>query len=354
MRESLLQLLCCPECGGALSVDAQEWEGDHIMAGTLSSACRINFPVRNGIPRFVPAEMPEKQRATVDAFAWEWTHFHEVVEQHREQFLDWIAPVPPEYFRGRVVLDAGCGKGRHLYWAAQFGAAQAIGVDLGMSVEAAFHNTRHLSNAHVIQADLYHLPLRPSSFDYVYCVGVLHHLYDPRLGFKTLVGYLKPDGALSAWVYAREGNGWIVRLLSPLRERLTSRIPRGLLNSLSFCLALPLFAAAGGFYRPINHYPRLRPLRRLMFYNDYLYWLSRWRFREVHSIVFDHLVAPIAFYIPREEFESWFAEAGLPVPLISFRNRNSWRGFSSFLGSDAALAVPAVAGASTERRELAT
>ena len=213
-----------------------------------------------------------------------------------------------------------------------------MGVDLGVSVEAAFRNTRDLRNAHVIQADLYHLPLRRSSFDYAYCIGVLHHLRDPRLGFTTLVGHLKPDGAFSAWVYAREGNGWIVGLLNPIRERFTSRMPRGLLNFLSFYLALPLFAAARGFYRPINRYQRLRPLRRLMFYNDYVNWLSRWRFREVHSIVFDQLVAPIAFYITREEFESWFAEAGLPVPLISFRNGNSWRGFSSFLGVDADVA----------------
>ena len=353
MRETLLGLLCCPDCGDQLSLEAQEEDGEHIISGRLSSACGSAFPIKGGIPRFVPAKMPTEQRETVEAFDWEWTHFDQVTEEHREQFLDWIAPVTPEFLRGKVMLDAGCGKGRHLYWTAQFGAAEAVGVDLGISVEAAFRNTRHLSNAHVIQADIYSLPLKSSSFDYIYCIGVLHHLRDPRLGFLTLVKCMRPDGALSAWVYGREGNGWIVRLLNPLRERITSRMPRGLLNSLSFWLALLLVGLARGIYRPVNRYSALRPLRRVLFYNDYLYWLSRWRFRLVHAIVFDQLVAPIAFYVERHEFEGWFTEAELPAPLISRRNRNSWRGFSSRLGVAAALARAAAPVGKDGEEELA-
>jgi SAM-dependent methyltransferase len=352
MRETLLPLLCCPECEGDLSLEAGERDGDHIMSGTLSSGCGAQFPITSGVPRFVPSEMPAKQRETVEAFAWEWNHFDEVVEEHREQFLDWIAPVPPEYFRDKVVLDAGCGKGRHLYWAAQFGVSQAVGVDLGTSVNAAFRNTRHLRNAHVVQADLYQLPLRRSTFDYVYCIGVLHHLRDPRLGFKTLVRHLKPDAGISAWVYGREGNGWIVKLLNPLRERVTSRMPRGLLNLVSFCLAVPLVATVRGFYGPINRHERLKPVRRIAFYNDYLYWLSKWRFREVHSIIFDQLVAPIAFYIRRQEFESWFTEAELRQALTSCRNGNSWRGFSSRPGTGTDASRPATVGNRVAEPEL--
>jgi hypothetical protein len=43
--------------------------------------------------------------------------------------------------------------------------------------------------------------------------------------------------------------------------------------------------------------------------------------------VFDHLVAPVAFYIPREEFEGWFTRAGLADVQLAHHNRNSWRGF---------------------------
>jgi len=44
-------------------------------------------------------------------------------------------------------------------------------------------------------------------------------------------------------------------------------------------------------------------------------------------IVFDHLVAPTAFYIPREEFEAWWRELGVTDARVTWHNKNSWRGF---------------------------
>jgi hypothetical protein len=43
--------------------------------------------------------------------------------------------------------------------------------------------------------------------------------------------------------------------------------------------------------------------------------------------VFDHLVAPVAFYLSRDEFETWFQHSDLRDVQISWRNQNSWRGF---------------------------
>jgi hypothetical protein len=43
--------------------------------------------------------------------------------------------------------------------------------------------------------------------------------------------------------------------------------------------------------------------------------------------VFDHLVAPTAFYISREEFENWWKEIGAKDVEIIWHNRNSWCGF---------------------------
>ncbi|HVG35379.1 MAG TPA: hypothetical protein VM911_20095, partial [Pyrinomonadaceae bacterium] len=61
--------------------------------------------------------------------------------------------------------------------------------------------------------------------------------------------------------------------------------------------------------------------------NDYLFAISEFGWREQHTIVFDHLVAPTAFYIPREEFEEWWREIGASEITIGWHNRNSWRGF---------------------------
>jgi len=77
-------------------------------------------------------------------------------------------------------------------------------------------------------------------------------------------------------------------------------------------------------YGPINRW--LPALKRFLFYNDYLAYVAKFSFREIHSIVFDHLVAPTAHYLTREEFAEWFARDDLREVTIAWHNRNSWRG----------------------------
>lgn len=48
-------------------------------------------------------------------------------------------------------------------------------------------------------------------------------------------------------------------------------------------------------------------------------------FREIHNIVHDHLTAPVAFYISRQEFAEWFKDANATYE-THWHNRNSWRG----------------------------
>ena len=44
------------------------------------------------------------------------------------------------------------------------------------------------------------------------------------------------------------------------------------------------------------------------------------------SIIFAHLVPPIAFYISRQELAGWFERNNLGKVLITPRYGNSWRG----------------------------
>jgi SAM-dependent methyltransferase len=279
-----------------------------------------------GIPRFANLDHVAADKATTaEKFGWQWTHFTQADERYAEQFLAWIAPVRPEFFANKVVLEGGCGKGRHTQLAASWGARDVIGIDLSEAVESAFAATRGTPNAHVVQADIYKLPF-PRIFDYAFSVGVLHHLPDPRAGFKSLAAKVKPGGHLSAWVYGAENNEWITRWLDPLRKGLTSRInPRALLH-LSKLPTVALYLATKLIYRPLNKRGN-GAIAQHLFYNDYLKAISGFGWREQHTIVFDHLIAPTAFYIPRAEFEAWWREIGANDIQLSWHNKNSWRGF---------------------------
>ncbi len=295
------------------------------MDGELRCAsCASSFPITSGIPRFEDLEQVESdKRATAAGFGWQWQHFTQEDRRYADQFLGWIAPVTPEFFRGKVVLEGGCGKGRHTQLASRWGAREVIGIDLSAAVETAFAATRTMDNAHVIQADIYHLPLA-RKFDYAFSVGVLHHLPDPRGGFLSLASKVKPGGHLSAWIYGAENNEWITRWVNPVREKLTSRIDQRALLQLSKIPAGCLYLATKLIYGPLN---RVRsPLAKHLFYNEYMRAIAPFDWREQHTIVFDHLVAPTAFYIPREEFETWWREIEASDVVIGWHNKNSWRG----------------------------
>ena len=295
------------------------------MEGQLRcSSCASLFPITGGIPRFANlAEVESDKHATAENFGWQWKHFTHHDERYAEQLLGWIAPVTPEFFRDKVVLEGGCGKGRHTLLAAQWGAREVIGVDLSEAVETAFDATRSLPNAHVVQADIFRLPLA-RKFDYAFSVGVLHHLPDPRQGFMSLASKVKPGGQLSAWIYGAENNEWIVRLVNPVREKITSRIDRRALLHLSKIPAAGMFLATKLIYGPLNRSGST--LGQYLFYNDYLSAIAPFGWRDQHLIVFDHLVAPTAFYISRQEFEAWWRDVGATDVTITWHNKNSWRG----------------------------
>ena len=85
-------------------------------------------------------------------------------------------------------------------------------------------------------------------------------------------------------------------------------------------LGVVLWMIVKGLYRPLSAIG-VRP-----YYHDYMMYLAGFPYREIYLIVFDHLTAPTAFYIPRDEFARWFDDARLATIEIAWHNRNSWRG----------------------------
>lgn len=323
MKTTLLSLLVCPNCGNRFSLKSEAVEGAEVMTGSLTcNGCGSSFPVIRGIPRFVGEGLNAEKQATAAAFAYEWTHYSQLTEADKKEFLGWIAPLTPDNFKDQVVLDAGCGKGRHIYLASQFGARTVVGVDLSFAVEAAFENTRNLPNVHVVQADLLDLPFR-NPFTLVYSIGVIHHLPVPKAGFLAITRHVQAGGRVSTWVYGKEGNGWIELFVDPVRKNITSRLPKAITRCLCAPPAVLLYAGLKLLYAPAKTRPGFK---RLLPYSDYLCSISDYTFAENFWNVFDQLVAPTAYYHSREEVVDWFTTAGVQETAIERHNGNSWRG----------------------------
>ena len=329
MKPKLLDYLRCPSCSnGIVLASVAVAEDAEIIQGQLScEGCDRTFPIIRGVPRFAATEKLEPDKAaTAENFGWQWQHFTHSDRLYSDQFLGWIAPVVPGFFQGKLVLEGGCGKGRHTLLAASWGAREVIGVDLSAAVDTAFAATRELENVHIVQADIYHLPFG-RVFDYGFSVGVLHHLPDPRSGFRSLASKVKDGGHISAWVYGAENNEWITRGVNPLREKFSSRVDRRALLQLSKLPTALMYLATKLVYGPLNRSEAGAALARHLFYNDYLSSIAKFGWREQHTIVFDHLVAPTSHYIRREKFEEWWRDIQATDVTIAWHNKNSWRGF---------------------------
>ena len=113
-------------------------------------------------------------------WAWQWKTLQ---DDNQWLFSEWIWPNTFEDFRGKTVLDCGCGGGQHLEFVAPF-ASEALGVDLN-ALESAKKRTQNFPNVSLVEADIAAMDLG-KQFDVVYSIGVLHHTDNPRSSFKNI------------------------------------------------------------------------------------------------------------------------------------------------------------------------
>ena len=55
MKRSLLPILCCPVCKGDLVLRVtEENEVEILKGGLFCAACRVEYPIEDGIPDLLP------------------------------------------------------------------------------------------------------------------------------------------------------------------------------------------------------------------------------------------------------------------------------------------------------------
>ena len=218
MKTGALAILGCPVCGGEFALEVGTRDADEVMEGALVCRyCSKTYDVRRGVPRLMPGALHEDKLRTAEAFGWQWLHFVEMHDLYEAEFLDWIHPIRPDFFSGKLVMDAGCGNGRHAQFAAAYGSGEVVAMDFSDAVDTAFQTVGRMPNVHVVQGDIDHPPVRRDGprFDFIYSIGVLQFLENPEAGFRSLVALLKPGGTIFGWVYGYENNEFVHRFIAP-------------------------------------------------------------------------------------------------------------------------------------------
>lgn len=127
--------------------------------------------------------------------------------------------LPQHFFRGKSVVDLGCGNGRLGRFAIPDAAAY-VGVDLSEALLAFEVPEGARDRVDLVRASLEQLPLLDACADVVLCWGVLHHVDDYRAAMREIERVLKPGATLLLYVYPdayapRENLNRLFRVIEP-------------------------------------------------------------------------------------------------------------------------------------------
>jgi len=121
------------------------------------------------------------------------------------------------------ILIAGCGTGRQaISVAVRYPKARITAIDLSRaSLAYGIRKARECGMADRIKfvhADILSMKDWPEDFDMIECSGVLHHMEDPFLGWKTLNDKLKPNGLIKIGLYSETAREPIVEARKFIEE----------------------------------------------------------------------------------------------------------------------------------------
>jgi SAM-dependent methyltransferase len=204
------------------------WESDNywypILDGVPSFLRGVlrppleEFRGRHGLPPIEPEDRaePVDQLLTNKTFSDKWTRFkrYGLEPEHGKFLFSWyckklgqpdIAALKAFYGAKTMVLEVGPGSGFNTRFIAENCPGTVFAMDVSNAAFTTFANTRHLSNCHVVQADLMDAPFPDGMFDFVIADGVLHHTPDTRAAVKALLEKVVPGGQFFFYVYRKMG-----------------------------------------------------------------------------------------------------------------------------------------------------
>ena len=239
MTPYLLSLIADPQARTPLKLKGAKYNGDAIVSGILVSESGKEFPIVNGIPRFVEDE----NSSSVQSFGDEWNFFN--FTDFKSQWLNHTVKNTfgsTDFFKNKIIVDAGGGSGSQTKWFLEYGAKHVILLDLSHSVDDVVkRNLTEFSNVDVIQCSIDQPPLLNSSIEgIVYCHNVIQHTPSVE------------DTAVALWSIVGEGGEFVFNCY-PLNDQ-------GLLRWIRFHL----------IYKNLRRVLSLMPFRVILAYSNFV------------------------------------------------------------------------------------
>lgn len=291
----------------ASTADCQSCRNSWVTTGELVSSEHV-YRITGGIPRMI-AQNHVVDEDTQESFGYEWQHFDRVLDDYDEEATNYFGIVPREVTEDAIVLDAGCGMGRWARYAASLGVRRLYAVDFSRAIDRARRTLEEHGRAHCVQADVCHLPFRDNTFDFTYCLGVLHHLQDPDAGMSSVNRVTRASGSLLVYLYYSLDNRprvhqWLLAVVTAAR-RITSRLPKPLMNRLAWVIAITVYFPFTRFATLLERLGWTRAALQIP-----LSHYRRYSVRFMAGDAFDRFATPIERRYSRAEIAAWLSRYG--------------------------------------------
>ena len=264
------------------------------------------------IANFVTDNKGNLDVKTVESFGDEWNRFSDFSEED-------LTTAGSQYFdllddkivnQNTIALDIGCGTGRwSKYMARRVKFIEAI--DPSDAVYAAAKVLINYSNIRITRAEVDSIPFTDNSFDFVFSLGVLHHIPDTAAAIRKAVEKLKPGGHLLLYLYYRFDNRSLVFksifFLSNILRLFISKLPKKLKQWSCDVIATIIYIPLVSFARLIkmissgSHFYKKIPLS---YYADKSFYIMR-------NDALDRFGTPLEQRFTRKEIDAMLTQCGM-------------------------------------------
>ena len=174
-----------------------------------------------------------------------------------------------------------------------------------------FNNFKNLKKLKIINKSGENFKIS-RKFDYIFSIGVLHHIINPSDVIKNARKHLKKNGSFLIWVYGYENNKLYLRIYNFLCI-ITKILPDKLLDILSSSLNYL-----------IEPYIYLCKFINLPLKNYLIKVFSKCGWKERKYIIFDQLNPEYAKYYKKEELKQLLKKNGFNKLEFYHRHKYSW------------------------------
>ena len=252
------------------------------------------------------------KKSTIEEFGNQFTLYENIDGYWGsvEMLKDIVFPFDLNTIKDKKVIEVGSGSGRIINKLNLFNPSKIVAIEPSKAIEVAKKNNKG-SSIEFLNIRGQDLNFK-EEFDYVFSLGVIHHIPEYEIVCKKIYKTLKPGGKFIIWVYGYENNQLYLRIFNNLR-RVTRIIPNFLLKIL--CKFLNISAV---FYILLCRIFNM-PLKDY-FKNVF----SKCSFKKREEIIFDQLNPSFAKYFKKEELLSLMETSGFKNIKIHNRYNYSW------------------------------